>query len=74
MADLGKGVKNLGDPLKSLKEGFSGKDGSIVKGIGQAVGGAMAGYQMGSAIGGAMETLGIKHSATGAKIGGPLAV
>ncbi len=73
MGDFSKGLKGLGDPLKSLKEGFSGKDGSIVKGIGQAVGGAMAGYQMGSAIGGLGQALGMnKGFNSGAKIGGTI--
>lgn len=71
MLNIGKGVKDLGDPLKNLKDAF-GKDGSAIKGIGSAVGGALAGYQMGSAIGGIGDMLGIKNFSTGAKIGGTI--
>lgn len=72
MTKIGEGFKSLKDPLKGLKEGFSGKNGSFIKGIGQAVGGAIAGYQTGSMIGSGMSALGIKGSGTGAKIGGTI--
>lgn len=73
MLDIGKGFKSLGDPLKSLKEGFSGKNGSIVKGIGSAVGGAMAGAQMGSMIGDFGKMLGANAGfQKGSKIGGTI--
>ncbi|SEJ87586.1 hypothetical protein SAMN05518849_11687 [Sphingobium sp. AP50] len=72
MTDWGKGLKDLSNPLQSLKDGFSGPNGSFMKGIGQAVGGAMQGYEMGSAIGGGMEAIGLKGSGTGAQIGGTI--
>lgn len=72
MTDIAGGIKNLSNPLKSLKDAFSGPGGSAVKGIGAAVGGALAGYQIGGTIGGIGSALGIKNFDTGAKIGGTI--
>lgn len=72
MLDIGKGIKNLGDPLKDLKASF-GKGGDAVKGIGSAIGGAMQGYQMGSAIGDFGSMLGANNGfSSGSKIGGAI--
>lgn len=73
MLDISKGVKDLGKPLDNLKNAFDPQQGgSALKGIGSAVGGALAGYQMGSTIGGIGDMLGIKNFSTGAKIGGTI--
>ncbi|MGK2911225.1 MAG: tape measure protein [Sphingobium sp.] len=76
-----KGIKSaLADPLKSMSSSIDGfknafdpaKGGSIVKGLGNAVGGAMQGAQMGTAIAGVGKMLWSKFSTTGAQIGGAL--
>ena len=72
MNDIPGAVKNLSKPLDALKDAFSGPQGSAIKGLGAAIGGAMAGYQIGSAIGGVGQALGLKHFADGAKIGGAI--
>ncbi|MEK7454740.1 MAG: tape measure protein [Pseudomonadota bacterium] len=72
MTDLKGGFENLGNPLKSLGDAFSGPNGSFMKGLGSAIGGAMQGYEMGSQIGGLMEFVGINNSNSGAKIGGAI--
>ena len=67
------GIKGLGESFGSFTDAF-GKGGSISAGIGQAVGGAMMGYQMGQAVGGIGELVFGKdsYSKTGAEIGGTL--
>lgn len=73
MLDVGKGIKNLGNPLADLKKGFDpAAGGSFLKGIGSSVGGAMAGLQIGESIGKLGTALGLKGSESGAKIGGAI--
>ncbi|TCP92744.1 TP901 family phage tail tape measure protein [Sphingomonas sp. PP-CE-1A-559] len=73
MLDVGKGLKNLGNPLGDLKKSFDpAAGGGALKGIGTAVGGAMAGLQIGEKIGQLGKALGLKGSETGAKIGGAI--
>lgn len=73
MNNWGEGLKNIGSPLKGLKDAFAGPNGSALKGIGSAIGGAMAGAQMGSAIGGIGDALGLgKGFNKGAQIGGTI--
>jgi hypothetical protein len=73
MLDVGKGLKNLGNPLGDLKKSFDpAAGGGALKGIGTAVGGAMAGLKIGEQIGQLGKALGLKGSESGAKIGGAI--
>lgn len=73
MLDVGKGLRNLGNPLGDLKKSFDpNAGGGALKGIGTAVGGAVAGLQIGEKIGQLGKALGLKGSESGAKIGGAI--
>ena len=60
------------DITGSFEKLFGDSKSGLVKGIGSAVGGAMAGLKIGEAIGGLGKALGLKHFETGAKIGGAI--
>lgn len=77
-----EGMKGVQDSLFSLNtatnSGFGslqtafGKNGDLVKGLGGAMGSAMAGAQIGGAVAGIGKALGIGMSNTGAQIGGAI--
>lgn len=70
------------DPMKSLKSSFGdfkgdmknifGKGGDLTKGLGNVLGAASAGSEMGSKVSDVMKSLGVKTSKTGAQAGGAL--
>ena len=79
---LDKLLSGANSPLKSLSKGFGsfksdlgnlfGKNGDFAKGLGSVLGKAGMGTQIGSAVAGIGNMLGLKMSNTGAQIGGAL--
>lgn len=74
VGNVGNAVGNFADTKNDvagkITDLFGDTKSGLVKGIGAAVGGAMAGLKIGEAIGGLGKALGLKHFETGAKIGG----
>lgn len=73
--NLAKGIGNFEQTKTDIGDQFTkafGANSPAIKGIGKAVGGAMAGMQIGEQMAGLTKALGIKTSGTGAKIGGAI--
>jgi hypothetical protein len=73
--DLAKNVGDFGKTQNDIQDKFTkafGNDSPFVKGLGKAVGGAVAGLKISENIMALSKTLGIKLNGTGAKIGGAL--
>jgi hypothetical protein len=68
---LGSFDKTKNDISDSLTNAF-GKNSGLIKGIGTAVGGAMAGMGIGESIAGLGKAIGLKTSKTGGQIGGAI--
>ena len=74
-SEIAKGIGNFEATQTDIGRQFAtvfGKNSDLVKGIGDKVGGLMAGLQIGEKIGQLGKALGLKGSETGAKIGGAL--
>ncbi|GGD64555.1 tape measure protein [Erythrobacter arachoides] len=68
-----KPLDSMANSFRGLKDSFNPlKEGSFIKGLGNALGGAMQGAQIGSAVAGVGKMIWSKFSTTGSSVGGAL--